>query len=82
MGSLDMGNVSHRAPAVHLYVDMGAGAIPGHTREFAHATMGAGGRRATLVGAKVLALTALDLFTRPALRRAARAEFRASAASS
>ena len=80
MGSLDMGNVSHRAPALHLYVDLGAGAIAGHTREFARATQAAAGRRATLAGAKVLALTALDLLTRPTLRRAARAEFRAAGA--
>lgn len=75
MGSLDMGNVSHRAPAVHLYVDLGA-PVPAHTRAFARATQAPGGRRAARVGAKVLALTALDLFTRPALRRAVRGEFR------
>lgn len=77
MGSLDMGNVSYRTPALHLYVDLGAGPVPAHTRAFARATQTLAGRRATLVGAKVLALTALDLLTRPALRRAARTEFRA-----
>jgi amidohydrolase len=75
MGSLDMGNVSQRAPAVHLYVDLGAGPGPPHTRRFARPTQTPAGRRSTLVGAKVLALTALDLLCRPDARRAVRAEF-------
>jgi len=78
MGSLDMGNVSHRAPAAHIYVDLGAGGVSAHTLAFARATQTAAGRGATLRGAKVLALTALDLLIRPALRRAVQAEFRAA----
>jgi amidohydrolase len=78
MGSLDMGNVSHRAPALHLYVSLGPGAPPPHTREFARATLGPGGRRAALAGAQILALTTLDVLTRADLRRRARAEWRAA----
>ncbi|MEE9217445.1 MAG: amidohydrolase [Acidobacteriota bacterium] len=74
-GSIDMGNVSQRAPALHLYVDLGAGSATPHTRRFARATQSAGGRRATLAAAQVLALTSLDILARPELRRAARAEF-------
>ncbi|MEE8536850.1 MAG: amidohydrolase [Acidobacteriota bacterium] len=75
MGSIDMGNVSQRVPSVHLYVDLGAGSVPAHTRQFARATQAPNGRRATLAGAQVLALTALDLFCGKVARRGIRTEF-------
>jgi amidohydrolase len=78
MGSLDMGNVSHRVPALHLYVSLGPGTPAPHTRDFARATLSPAGRRAALAGAQVLALTTLDVLAHRDLRRRAWAEWRAA----
>lgn len=73
-GSSDIGNVSHRLPAIHPTIQIGAGLI-GHTAEFAAAAASAGGRDGMLDGAKAMALTALDLFHDPDLMERVRAEF-------
>jgi amidohydrolase len=78
MGSLDMGNVSHRVPALHLYVGLGSSAPAPHTREFARATLSPAGRQAALAGSEVLALTTLDILNHGDLRRRAWAEWRSA----
>ena len=67
MGSTDMGNVSQRVPSVHAYLSLGGRVPPAHTREFGAATLRPGGLRATITAAKVLALTAWDVLSRPEL---------------
>ncbi|MBN1537505.1 MAG: M20 family metallopeptidase [Anaerolineales bacterium] len=75
-GSVDMGNVSHVTPAIHVLVDIAQGKplIP-HTVEFqvAAATPYADG---TLIkSGKALALTGYDLLTQPEFLEKAREEF-------
>ena len=79
MGSLDMGNVSQVVPSLHAYVadrSRRSGAL--HTREFAEATVSEGGRRGLLLAIQALAMTAIDLLTRPEALPAARREFLAA----
>lgn len=75
VGSTDMGNVSHVVPSIHPYISISAGgpASTSHSREFAEATQSPGGQAALLVGAKALAMTAVDFFYSADLRREVRA---------
>ncbi|MEZ4862961.1 MAG: M20 family metallopeptidase [Caldilineaceae bacterium] len=77
MGSSDMGNVSQMVPAIHPYVTIVDPGTSAHTPEFAAAAASERGNQALLRGAKALAMTAIDLFTQPALMEQARAEFEA-----
>jgi metal-dependent amidase/aminoacylase/carboxypeptidase family protein len=65
MGSLDMGNVSQVVPSLHAYVAIAPPTGALHTREFAEATVAESGRRGLMVAVKALAMTAIDLFSRP-----------------
>ena len=78
-GSIDMGNVSHRVPAVHVLVDIANGAsIPAHTTEFRDAAATPYADEALIRAGKALALTGLDAMTDSAFLESARAEFAAS----
>ena len=73
-GSSDMGNVSHVIPAIHPYIAMVPEDVGAHTPEFALAAGGEAGDRAWRIGAKALAMTAVDLFLNPDLLARAKAE--------
>lgn len=60
MGSTDMGNLSYEVPSIHPLYDINTDA-PNHTREFAVASGAPEAQHPTLVQAKTLALTALEL---------------------
>lgn len=70
-----MGDVSWEVPAIHPYIRIGPGTIPGHSREFCQAARGEPARRALLAAAKALAAVCLDLWTDPGLLPEAKAEF-------
>ena len=74
-GSLDMGNVSRAIPSVHPFVAICDTSIASHTRSFADASVSETGQRALMIAVRALALTGLDLLTRPELLAAAKAEF-------
>lgn len=74
-GSLDMGNVSRVVPAIHPYIAIGKPGLASHTPEFAQAAGGEGGHRGLLLGAKALALTAVEVMTKPYLLERIRKEF-------
>jgi len=76
MGSTDMGDVSWEVPAIHPYIRIGPGEIPGHSREFAEAAKSEGARRAMLAAAKAVAATCVELWTDPELFRRVQEEFR------
>lgn len=67
-GSLDLGNVSHRCPAIHPYVQICEAPYALHTPEFRDAAMSEEAFGRMLIGAKALAGTACDLLADPALR--------------
>jgi amidohydrolase len=74
MGSLDMGNVSHCVPALHAYVAIAPSSGALHTREFAEATISEAGRHGLLIAVQALAMTAIDLLSKPEWTQQARAE--------
>ena len=77
MGSVDIGNVSRVIPAAHLYLAIRPD-LPGHSAAFREASNSDEGYRTMIAGTKVLALTALDLFTRPDLLEEVRRDFEGS----
>ena len=74
-GSLDMGNVSYRCPAIHPFVAICPPEMASHTREFGEASVSAVGESGLLDSVQALAMTACDLTLHPELVAAARAEF-------
>ncbi|KAK8777680.1 hypothetical protein V5799_028982 [Amblyomma americanum] len=71
--STDAGNVSYEVPTIHpMYRILASG--KNHTPAFAQASNSSEAQPPTLRVAKMLALTALDLFTDPALVSQAKAE--------
>lgn len=75
-GSIDMGNVSRRAPAVHVLVDISGGAaLTTHTPEFRDAAATPFADETVMRAGKAMALTGLDLLSDPAFRESVRTEF-------
>ncbi|NPV70758.1 MAG: M20 family metallopeptidase [Firmicutes bacterium] len=77
IGSTDMGNVSHVAPALHAYVATCPRGVAGHTREFGRATLTREGHQGLLLGAKALAMTVIDLVEDEELLKRVKGEFEA-----
>lgn len=77
VGSTDMGNVSYLAPSIHPMIRVAPRGVPIHTARFADYAGGEEGDRAAIDGAKVLALTALDVWANRELRESIGAEFAA-----
>jgi amidohydrolase len=75
MGSSDMGNVSQVVPALHPYIAIGPEDLGGHTVEFREAAASPAGHEGMINGAKVLAMTAVDLLAVPANMMATKAAF-------
>ncbi len=74
LGSTDMGNVSQVTPSIHPYLATVEPGVGGHTPEFREQCVSEAGRRAMLDAAKGMALTAVDLLSRPELVAQAKAE--------
>lgn len=74
-GSLDLGNVSRRCPAIHPYVKVVEDRLLLHTEEFRDAAMTERALGRMIFGAKMLAATAYDVFADPALLARIRTEF-------
>jgi amidohydrolase len=65
MGSSDMGNVSQVVPSIHPYIVIGPEDLGGHTVEFREAAASPAGHEGLIKGAKVMAMTAVDLLAVP-----------------
>ncbi|PLT45212.1 M20 family metallopeptidase [Paenibacillus sp. FSL W8-1187] len=74
-GSLDLGNVSLRCPAIHPYLKVVEEKLGLHTVEFRDAAMREEALDAMLAGARLLAATALEVMADESLYRAVREEF-------
>jgi metal-dependent amidase/aminoacylase/carboxypeptidase family protein len=74
-GSTDMGNVSHRVPAIHPMIQVSPPTVVIHNAEFAAYAKSERGDQAIIDGAKGLAMTTLDFFADADLREAAKADF-------
>ena len=79
-GSTDMGNVSKLVPAIHPMIAAAPAGVPLHSADFARYAGAAEGHRAVIDGAKVLAMTALDVLGNPDLLTAMKAAFAEAAA--
>jgi metal-dependent amidase/aminoacylase/carboxypeptidase family protein len=69
-GSTDMGNVSHVVPSIHPMIQAAPAGVAIHTAAFAGHARAPIGDRAVLDGAKILALTAVDLWLDEGIRAA------------
>jgi amidohydrolase len=74
-GSTDFGNVSHYLPASFAYLAIAPPGTPGHSAELCEAAASPAGDAACINGAKLLAMTAIDLLADAALLQRAREEF-------
>ncbi len=75
VGSTDMGNISYLVPSIHPMIKVAADGVAIHTLEFAEWARSADGDKAVLDGAKMMAMTIVDLWTSAELRQAATAAF-------
>jgi len=80
VGSTDMGNVSYVVPSIHPMIKVAPAHLSIHTPEFAEFTAAAEGDAAVIDGAKAMAMTVADLWTRPDVLAAAKEEFARSVA--
>jgi amidohydrolase len=76
IGSTDAGNISQVVPTIHPYIKIGPDSLVAHTNEFREAAKSEKGDQALLTGAKALALTALDLYTKPELLAEIKAQYK------
>ncbi len=80
-GSIDMGNVSHVVPGIHILVDIANGHhLSPHTREFCSAAASDYAGQTVLRAGKALALTGCDLLCDDTFRAEVAAEFQRSLA--
>ncbi len=78
MFGTDLGNVSRACPTVSASVNIAGPGVHPHQHEFAVAAASPEGDRAVIDAAKIMAMTAIDVLTDPALREQAAADFRAA----
>lgn len=74
-GSTDFGNVSQYVPSSFAYLGIVPKGTPGHSIEIREAAGSRIGAEAAVNGAKLLAMTAIDLLANPQLLEEARQEF-------
>lgn len=67
IGTTDVGNVTHRVPALQSYILVAQG-MRGHTPEFEETVGGPLGHQVIRTGAQAMALTALELMSDPGLQ--------------
>ncbi len=75
LSSSDMGNVTRVVPSAQCYIKVRDGIEP-HTAGFREACVGGDAERAMLVGAKTMAMTAIDIFSEPSVLPKMRDEYR------
>lgn len=74
-GSTDVADVSWMVPTANFSAATYVPGTPGHSWQATACTGGSIGRKGMVLAAKVLALSAVDLLTKPELVKAARADF-------
>jgi amidohydrolase len=75
MGSTDMGNVSHAVPSIHPEYVIGTGEEHYHTRVFTSVTNTMESHERTLLGAKSMAHTLIDVMADPHLLNRVKEQF-------
>tara|TARA_B100001250_G_scaffold130983_1_gene111800 strand:+ start:195 stop:1400 length:1206 start_codon:yes stop_codon:yes gene_type:complete len=75
VGSTDMGNVSYLVPSIHPMISVAPYGTPIHTPEFATHAKSESGDKAVIDGAKIMAMTIVDLWANKTTMDAAQSEF-------
>ncbi len=75
VGSTDMGNVSYLVPSIHPMIAVAPFGVPIHTPEFAAHARSETGDRGVIDGAKILAMTIVDLWAEGGNLASAQQEF-------
>ncbi len=75
MGSTDMGNVSYEVPSIHPMIKVAPEEVAIHTPEFERCAGESSGDDGVIDGAKLMAMTAIDLWLDPSIMAATQAEF-------
>ena len=79
VGSTDMGNVSYLVPSIHPMIKVAPAGVSIHSVAFAGHARSPEADRAVIDGAKAMAMTVVDLWSRPGALGDVRAAFRSSA---
>ena len=74
-GSTDMGNVSYLAPTIHPMLAVAPRGVSLHSPQFADYTTSKEADQAVLDGAKIMAMTVIDLWARAELQRSVKDAF-------
>ena len=75
VGSTDMGNISYLVPSIHPMIQVAEPGVPIHTLDFASWARSESGDHAVLDGAKIMAMTVIDLWCSASLRNDVEAAF-------
>ncbi len=75
IGSTDMGNVSYLVPSIHPMIQVAPDGVAIHTEDFARWARSPDGDTAVIDGAKIMAMTVIDLWMGEGLLCAARNDF-------
>lgn len=67
-GSTDMGNLSYLVPSIHPMLQVAPSGVSLHSAEFAEYTAGDAANAAILDGAKIMAMTAIDMWLSDSLQ--------------
>lgn len=67
-GSTDMGNISYLVPSIHPMLQVAPSGVSLHSAEFAEYTAGDAANAAILDGAKIMAMTAIDMWLSDSLQ--------------
>ena len=79
VGSTDMGNISHLVPSIHPMLAIAPPGIGIHTPRFAEFALNAEGDRGVIEGAKIMAMTIVDLWSNDEALSRVREQFADSA---
>lgn len=74
-GSTDMGNISYLVPSIHPMVQVAPSGVSLHSAAFADYTKGEEASKAIVDGAKIMAMTAIDMWTSNSLQQEVKAAF-------
>ena len=77
MGSTDMGNVSYAVPSIHPFYSIGSTA-PNHSHGFTTAAATDIAHKKTLIAAKAMAMTAIDVMSNPDTLKLIKEQFKQS----
>ena len=75
VGSTDMGNVSYLVPSIHPMIGVAPYGVPIHTPDFANHARSESGDSGVIDGAKILAMTIVDLWANNGNMETAQQEF-------